>query len=261
MKINRFILIILLLPLIYSCKVYRQNIMFRTDYEYIVDSVRQANQEADKNFVIAKNDYISIKVYTHGGERLIDPDFELRKSLNMNIQQMQQQEEKYLVRDNGYAFLPMIGDIKLDGYTIRQADSVLSIAFEKFYYGVYVNTKILNKRVVVLGALGGKVIPLENDNISVIEAVAMYGGVSSDSKAQNIRLIRGDLKNPDVSIIDLSTIEGMKKATLSVEPNDVIYIEPVKRILPQTLQDIFPVISVVSTMLSLLVLVATLNRR
>src|SRR5690606_14789933 len=104
-------------------------------------------------------------------------------------------------------YLPMVGDIKLEGYSIRQADSVLSVEYGKYYYNVYVNTQIVNKRVVVLGSVGSKVIPLENDNISVIEVLALYGGVGSDSWSNNIRLVRGDLKNPDVSILDLSTIE------------------------------------------------------
>lgn len=260
MKINKFLLILLIIPCLYSCRIYKSNIMFRTEYEYMVDSIRKANlTSADKNFIIALNDYITIKVYTNKGERLIDPDYELMKTSPMNNQQIQ--EVRYLVRQNGKVFLPMVGDIKLAGYTIREADSILNVEYNKYYYDAFVNVKLANKRIVVLGALGGKVIPLENDNISVVEAIALYGGVSSDSKAQNIRLIRGDLKKPDVSIIDLSTIEGLKKATTNVEPNDIIYIEPVKRVLPQTLQDIYPIISVISSVLTLLVLFVTLGNQ
>jgi polysaccharide biosynthesis/export protein len=260
MKINKFLLILLTIPCLYSCRVYKSNIMFRTEYDYIVDSIRKANLTApDKNFVIAENDYITIKVYTNKGERIIDPDYELMKTAPLN--NMQVQDVRYLIRQNGKVYLPMVGDIKLAGYTIREADSILNVEYNKFYYDAFVQTRIVNKRIVVLGALGGKVIPLENDNITVVEAIAMYGGVSTDSRAQNIRLIRGDLKKPDVSIIDLSTIEGLKKATTNVEPNDIIYIEPVKRILPQTLQDVYPIVSVISSVLTLLVLFVTLGNQ
>ncbi|HWZ21254.1 MAG TPA: polysaccharide biosynthesis/export family protein [Cytophagaceae bacterium] len=262
MNINKFFLVLLLIPLLYSCKVYKSNIMFKTNYDYVVDSIRKANLESDKNFIIARNDYITIKVYTHNGERIIDPDYELLKSTGIQTNNLQNNNDiRYIVRQNGKAFLPMVGDIKVEGYTIRQCDSLLSIEYGKYYYNVFVNTKIANKRVVVLGALGGKVIPLENDNISVIEAIALYGGVNNDSKAGNIRLIRGDLKKPDVSIINLSTIEGMKKATLSVEPNDIIYIEPVRRRFPQFLQDMYPVLSVVSSVITTILLIANLNKK
>jgi polysaccharide export outer membrane protein len=262
MKINKFFLVVLFIPLLYSCKVYKSNIMFKTNYDYVVDSIRKANLESDKNFVIARNDWITIKVYTHNGERIIDPDYELMKSSGMNMNTMQNNNAiRYIVRQNGKVYLPMVGDIKVEGYTIRQCDSLLSLEYGKYYYNVYVNTMIANKRVVVLGALGGKVIPLENDNLSVIEVIALYGGVNNDGKAGNIRLIRGDLKKPDVSIINLSTIEGMKKATLSVEPNDIIYIEPVRRRFPQFLQDMYPVISVASSVITTILLIANLNKK
>ncbi len=261
MKINKFVLILLTLPFLYSCRVYKANIMFKVDPDgaVAVDSMlRKSKNEADLNFVISKNDYISIKVYTHNGERIIDPDYELMKNTQMST--MQQQELRYLVRQNGKVFLPMVGDLKIEGYTIRQADSIFSKEYGKYYLDVYVNTKIVNKRIVVLGALGGKVIPLENDNISVIEAIALYGGVNTDSRAKNIRLIRGDLKEPEVRVIDLSTIQGMKKASLDVEPNDIIYIEPVKRNMPQFLQDIFPILSVATSIITTVLLIANLNK-
>ncbi len=261
MKIYKFFLVVLSIPLLYSCKVYKSNIMFKTDYDYVVDSVRKANLESDKNFIITRNDYITIKVYTHNGERIIDPDYELMKSTGVQMSSIQNNDIRYLVRQNGKVFLPMVGDIKVEGYTIRQCDSLLSIEYGKYYYNVFVNTKIANKRVVVLGALGGKVIPLENDNISLIEVIALYGGVNNESRAGNIRLIRGDLKKPDVSIINLTTIEGMKKATLTVEANDIIYIEPVRRRFPQFMQDIYPILSVVSSVITTILLLANLNKK
>ncbi|MCS6824406.1 MAG: polysaccharide biosynthesis/export family protein [Cytophagaceae bacterium] len=243
-----------------SCRVYRQNIMFRTDEQILIDSIQKADANHKKNYVIQKNDYISIKVYTNNGERIIDPDYELLKATGIQAGTLNRETPKYLVRDNGMVFLPMIGDIKLEGYTLRQADSILSEAYSKFYYNVYVITKFENKRVVVLGALGGKVLNLENENTNLIEVIAQYGGVSQESKAHNIRVIRGDLKNPQVTIIDLSTIEGMKKATLNVEPNDIIYIEPQRRILPQTIQDLSPIISLVLSILTFIALLTSLRK-
>ncbi len=259
MKINKFWLVILLFSsLLYSCKIYKSNIMFKTKYEYVADSMQKANADPDKNFIIANNDYVSIKVYTNKGERLIDPDFELSKTSSVN--NITTEDIRYLVRQNGKVFFPMVGDVKLAGYTLREADSLLSREYSKYYFDVFVHTKIANKRVVVLGALGGKVIPLIDDNISVIEVIALYGGIPNDARAENIRLIRGDLKKPDVRIINLRTIEGMKEASLEVEPNDIIYIEPVRRNLPQVLQDIFPVLSLITSVITTVLLIANLNK-
>jgi polysaccharide export outer membrane protein len=181
------------------------------------------------------------------------------KNTPVNIMRV---EQRYLVRNDGKVNLPMIGTISLAGKTLQQSDSILSAEYTKYYFGVFAITKVLNKRAIVLGptAASTKVIPLENDNITVLELLALAGGMPDNGKANNLRLIRGDTKNPDVQIIDLSTIEGMRKASMNVEPNDVLYIEPVKRILPQTLQDIYPLISLALSILSLIILVGTINR-
>jgi polysaccharide export outer membrane protein len=67
---------------------------------------------------------------------------------------------------------------------------------------------------------------LQNQNTSLLEALALSGGVSANGKAHRIKLIRGDLKNPQVYLIDLSTIDGMKKANMTLQGNDIVYIEP-----------------------------------
>ena len=91
-----------------SCKVYKANIMFQTEQEWVVDSLRNLNKNADENYVLQANDYISIKVYTNNGERIIDPDFELLKGVPIN---QFKDEKRYLIRSDGFANLPMVGQI------------------------------------------------------------------------------------------------------------------------------------------------------
>jgi polysaccharide export outer membrane protein len=69
-------------------------------------------------------------------------------------------------------------------------------------------------------------------------------------KANNIRIIRGNLKNPRVQQIDLSTLDGMRRANLQVEPNDIIYVEPIRRPFLDALADAGPIISLASVLLT-----------
>jgi hypothetical protein len=119
---------------------------------------------------------------------------------------------------------------------------------------------VTNNRVIILGSPGGVVIPLANDNMNLLEVLALAGGVDGNGggggglyryggKTSNIRIIRGDLKNPQVEQIDLSTIAGMRKANLQMEPNDIIYIEPVRRHFLEGLTDAGPVIGVIGSVL------------
>jgi polysaccharide biosynthesis/export protein len=247
-----FLLIALLSIFFSSCRSLNPNRMFQTDRNYMVDSIQKQVAQAEKNYFIQKNDYISLQVFSNGGERIIDPDWELTR----NHQVINRVEPpRYLIKTDGYVRLPMVGDVFLHGLTLYQADTLLSNRYSKYYQSPFVITKLLNKRAVVLGPTGGKVIPLENENINLIELLAIYGGIADNGKAYNLRLIRGDLKDPNVTIIDLSTIEGMRKASLDIQPNDIVYIETRRRLISESLAEIAPLISILNTILVTVILI------
>ena len=156
--------------------------------------------------------------------------------------------------------LPMVQEVKLAGYTLLEADSILQLEYEKFYHDSYVITQVTNNRVFVLGAIGGAdggtVVPLLNDNMNLIEVLAQVGGVPQTGKAHNIRLIRGDLSNPSVQLIDLTTIEGMRRASLQIEPNDIVYVEPIRRVFFEAFRDVAPIIGTLSSLATLFVILS-----
>ena len=224
-------------------------------------AIQREMSVAERNYTIQANDFLELEVYTNNGERIIDPDFELLKELRAGGGQAQgnRLSPRYLVQENGMVKLPMVGEINLKGYTLNQADSVLARAYSEFYKGTFVITRFVNKRVIVLGATGGQVIPLLNENMNLLEVLALSGGIAGRGKAHNIRLIRGDLDHPQVQLIDLSTIEGMQKASLRIQAGDIVYVEPVRRVLPETIRDVTPVIGLVANALTLLIVIINLN--
>jgi polysaccharide export outer membrane protein len=68
------------------------------------------------------------------------------------------------------------------------------------------------------------------------------------------------MTKPEIQVINLTTWEGVKAANLRVEPGDIIYIEPRRRVYRQeTLQDVSGVIGTVGTILSTIISVVTLS--
>jgi polysaccharide export outer membrane protein len=149
----------------------------------------------------------------------------------------------------------MVGEVKLEGLTIREAEALLQDAYEKFYTKPFVVVKYTNKRVVVLGAPGGKVIPLANENMKLLEILALAEGISNDAKAQNIRVLR----NEKVFLVDLSTIEGYHKGNILMEPGDVVYVEPVRKPVSEAVRDYGPLVSLVVSLVTLLIVLNNTN--
>lgn len=269
-----------------AARVHQQNILFRTDGAGRMDTARLRDvvNRAERNYLIQPNDYLEIRLYTNEGERILDPNGELQFGNivggggigsvgpgrpqssfggRQNGQQQNQQNQygtQFLVQHDGIVRLPMVGYQRLTGLTLLQADSLLQTKYSEFYKGVFVTTRVTNNRIVVLGATSGgsgQLIQMYNDNMNLLEVLAAAGGIDGAfvgttatgraGRADNIRLIRGSLKNPQVQIIDLTTIEGMRRANLQVEPNDIIYVEPIRRPFYEGLQDATPLFSLIAS--------------
>ncbi len=159
------------------------------------------------------------------------------------------------VDKDGLLKLPLLGKVYVAGLTLREAQTMLEKEYEEFYVKPFVQLKIINKRVIVFPGRSGdaKVIPINNNNTTVFEVLALSGGISDDGKAYRIKLIRrpSPLEKPLVFLIDLSKIEGIAQGNITVLANDIIYVETRPRLAQKTLQEITPYLSLLTTSLTL----------
>lgn len=260
----------------------------------VVDTakLRRAVNRTARNYTIHPNDLLNVQVFTNKGEKLIDPNGELRfGSLSTGAtgqtapaaassgQRGSSQggsaspsATQFVVQADGTVRLPLVDRVAVQGLSLIQADSVLKLRYSEYYKEPFIKTAVTNNRVIILGAPGGQVVTLTNDNMNLLEVLALAGGPDGGSsgggtgiarnggRIDNIRIIRGDLKNPQVQFINLNTLEGMRRGNLQVEPNDIIYIQPVRRPFLDALVDAGPALGLASTVLSTISLLYTLTR-
>jgi len=67
--------------------------------------------------------------------------------------------------------------MKLEGLTLRQGEAMLEKEYGKFFEESFVVLTFQNKRVILLGAVGGQVIPLANHNVTLAEVLATAKGL------------------------------------------------------------------------------------
>lgn len=227
-----------------ACNTLNPSRMLRTEKDFKFDSFADSLQSYE--YRIAPNDEISFKIFTHNGEKMV----ELMSTSGGAMQQSSQNMGlSSTVEHDGMIKLPIIQRVKISGMTIREAELFLETAYSQNLNKPFVQLKVTNNRVIVFpGGDGGtaKVVSLQNTNTTLFEALALSGGIV-DGKAYNIKLIRGDLKNPKVYKINLSTIDGVKQANLLLQANDIIYVEPRARITQRLLTEIAPYISLLTT--------------
>ena len=242
--------------LLLSCGSYKQNIMFKPSEGYQPEVFKKEASATEKNYVIQKSDYLNLQIFSNNGERLIDPNPEMTGQTTGGKDQQKAEQINYLVDINGIAKLPLVGEMKLEGLTLRQAEEIVQKEYSKFFKDSFVIFSYVNKRVIILGAPGGQVIPLVNQNVRVAEVLAMAKGVNNDGRANNIKLIRGE----HVYQIDFSTIKGFGEGNMLVEPGDIIYVEPIRRPFSEGLRDNYILGSLMISIITSFILLNNLKK-
>ncbi|MEM9857182.1 MAG: polysaccharide biosynthesis/export family protein [Bacteroidota bacterium] len=207
----------------------------------------------EANYVIKPNDRLELQVYTQNGERIIDPEFELAENAQ-NIENLRPRLE-YIVQKNGQVKLPMVGTLSLSNLTLNEAEQYLQKKYEEFYTQPFVNLRFINKRVIVLGNSTGQVVPLQDENTKVSEILALTQSIDNNAKSQEIRLIRND----EMFKVDFSTLEGYLQSDYIVQSGDILYVEPIRRPFNEFFRDNGPIISIVTSILSLIIVIISIN--
>lgn len=246
MRLYKNLLFLFIIISFSSCKFFKSNLMLRTPpdftYDKIVDSL------AKEDYKIPKNAFITVKIFSNDGFKIID----LATSANNGANNIRFEYE-YTVDSEGYVKLPLIGRIKIAGYTTNEAQTLLEQIYTTYYVKPFVIVKVTNKRVIVFPGNGGdaKVLGISNNNTTVLEMLALSGGIALDGKAYKVKLIRydGTSAKPKVYLMDLSKIDGIAAGNTVVHANDIIYVEPRYRVARTLVSEIAPVLSLLSTTL------------
>ena len=245
---RRILQVIVPLLFLMSCRILNPQVMFKTPdgYPYVVDT---SNTDRKSEYIISPGDRLEMHFFTIDGFKLVD--------VTNSVSGVGGDAINYLVEKDSLVKLPIVGAVMLAGKTIQEAERMLEKIYTKYYINPFIQLKIINRHAYVFFADGGRgtTVNIQNDNTSIIEVIALAGGLTGNSKAWRIKVIRGDLHNPILRIIDMSTIDGMKASDLTVRSNDIIYIEATPDYKTKLLAQITPFIAIISSVLLILTLV------
>jgi polysaccharide export outer membrane protein len=245
-------LFFLLVLIAFSSCTIAPNRMFKTPKDYTF--AKDTSQYTKAPYMIQPDDKLELHIFSNDGFKLID-------ITNSTVSSNSAYNEGivYLVEDSGMVKMPVIGRVMLKGLSVKEAENLLQDRYAKYYRDPFVVIKVVSRRAYVFISDGGKGITIQllNDHTSLFEALALAGGTSNYSKAYHIRIIRGDLKNPQVFQADLSSVDGLKNSELQIYPNDIIYVDAEGNLSRRITTDVLPYLSL---MTSLLVLMAYFNQ-
>jgi len=250
-KIVKLISLVVFFALLNSC-VINSNMMFKTpkDGSFVYDSIPLKPKE---DYKLSIDDKLVFSLRTNNGKSLLEGlsgtltntnDPQGRTSLNgsgvMN---------EYTVRSDGFVELPVLGDVHVQGMTIKQCEDTLEFLFQSQYQDPFVQLKVTNRRCVVFSGDGNaaNIVTLNNLNTTLLEVLAQTGGISQRGKSRIVKVMRKIGDKREIYHIDVSTIDGLKYADMIIQGNDYIYVEPKPQIIQGVLKEWAPIASLASS--------------
>jgi len=174
------------------------------------------------------------------------------------------QGQTFQVEDDGSVALPVIGHIQVAGLTRPEAGKQIEDLYrKKLLKDPIIEVKIVNLKVTVLGEVRGQGnYILTKDRTTLIELIGEAGGLTEKASESNIKIIRGEQRNPQVTVINLRDIQSINDPRAILQSGDVIYIAQNKRaVRNDNLQNLSVVTQPVLLLLNTALIIFTLSHR
>jgi polysaccharide export outer membrane protein len=133
----------------------------------------------------------------------------------------------FMVDQNGFIQLPLVGPISVAGLTTAAARELIQAKLTPFLKEPVVSLKLINFRISVLGDVARPgVYPVQNEQVSISEALSMAGDLTITAIRNNVLLVREIDGKRQFVRLDLQKKEIFSSPYYYLQNNDVLYVQP-----------------------------------
>ncbi|RPA66579.1 sugar transporter [Cyclobacteriaceae bacterium YHN15] len=137
----------------------------------------------------------------------------------------------FTLDDRGIVELPLLGEIKLSGLTTQEAKGLIENEMVRFVNkeDLFVRVRLGGIRYSALGEfrVAGKHNILQN-RVTIFEAIANAGDLTELAKRNELVLVRQYPEGSRMFKIDLNNKNLLSSEFYFIQPNDMLYAEPMK---------------------------------
>lgn len=216
------LLFLFIVPFLFSCANYKKAINF---YGIKDSTVVRASDDFEP--IIRNNDLLSIDVTSLNQEATSVfnvPNYGSSTAASAHA-------SGYLVDKMGNVQFPFLGKIKAAGLTTSKLKEEMASKFisQKLLVDPIITIRYLNFKVTVLGEVNTpKVIDVEDEKISIPEALGRAGDMTIYARRDNVVLLRDENGNRVARRLNLNSEEVLSSPYYFLKTGDILYVEPNK---------------------------------
>lgn len=221
--VNRLLLLVAVLAL--SSCASRQDVIYFQD-EPISEAITNQNSNFELRYktddlltiIVSADDPVVAQPYNLQAASTTTSVIDAQGSLKM---------QTYLIDSQGNIEFPGLGTIKIGGLTRSEANNLLKERLKEYIKNPIVNIRLANFTVTVLGEVKNPgSYTIQDEKISISEALGLAGDLTIYGKRDNVLLIREVDGQKKYSKIDLTSVNVLNSANYYLTQNDVLYVEP-----------------------------------
>lgn len=196
------------------------------------DTAKYEFQTLRPDYKIKPGDYLYVRILSldqKSNELFATIAGSAAANYNMNITDQNLYLTSYMVTDSGYIDFPLFGKIHASGRTIEEMQQTLTKSVSEIIIGASVVVKLVMYNVSVLGEIKspGKY-PIYNNRANIFEVLAMANDLTAYADRSRVQIIRTEGNKTNVVVFNLLNKEILSSPYYYVQPNDIIYVEPLK---------------------------------
>ncbi|MGH2665048.1 polysaccharide biosynthesis/export family protein [Flavobacterium sp.] len=140
----------------------------------------------------------------------------------------------FSVDDHGNIRVPVLGEVAVIGLTLDEIRIKIEKQLLDQYFNkeadIFVSVKLAGMRYTVNGEIsspGTKT--LFQDKVTILEAIANSGDITTVGNRKEVMVIRQYPHGTEMHSLDLTNVDVMKSPYYYIQPNDFIYVKPLKQ--------------------------------
>lgn len=159
----------------------------------------------------------------------------------------------YTVSDSGTITIPILGDIYIYGSTIEEVKKIVRERAVEYLKDPVINVRLLSFKFSVIGEVNNPgTYTNYNNQLTVLDAIAMAGDISPYGNRENILVVRPSNEGSRTYRINVQDKSLLQSEGYFLLPNDIVIVEPIKS---KPFQMNIPTMALFLTTVSTLVLV------
>ena len=258
MKRIKLLIFVLSCVIVSSCIPHKDTVYLQIKEGAVNDTIPNNLVEIQKPYRVQVNDILNIRVKALDQETvsILNPTGEG----NLNASSAERAFfDGFTVDVHGNVRIPTLGYINVLGFTTEEIEKKIEAQLleEQFKEtaNIFVTVKLAGLRYTASGEIGspGSQV-LFTERVNVFEAIANAGEIPLTGNKKDVKIIRQYPQGQKIHSLDLTDIKVMESPYYYIQPNDIIYVEPLKQ---KSIGTGTTAISSITTIASILSLIST----